>query len=100
MAGKTSKPVKPWRCKCGAVMGAVYRNGSGVRQLMVFRTPIPDGEEMPPEVDVSVVVEGAATVRCELCGASRVWVPGEEALREMLARMGHGLEVRKPVEVA
>lgn len=61
---------KVWRCpKCKAELGQVTRSGSGVRKLVVGAAEI----------------SGEARVWCE-CGAARLWVPGEEHLREILER--------------
>jgi len=81
--------MKPWKCPGGEhVLGMVVRNGSGVRQLVLYREAIwadavrPDEAE---EVDVMAVVEGyVADVRCSICGSVRTWVPGEEAMRKLL----------------
>ena len=82
-----SDEVKIWRCKNGHTMGQVARNGSGVRRLLLYREAV-DPEQAVEAVDVIAVVEGyVADVRCSLCGAMRTWVPGEEAIREMLERM-------------
>lgn len=79
--------VSPWRCENGHVMGSVRRNGSKVAQLLLFREALADVER-PAEVDVIAVVEGyVADVRCSVpgCGAVRTWVPGEAALRRLMA---------------
>lgn len=84
--------LKRWKCENGHMMGMVRRNGSGIRQLWLFRESVNseqstvDGEE---GVDVMAIVEGyVADVRCSICGSVRTWVPGEEALRRMLERRG------------
>lgn len=107
------REAKVWKCKhCGAAMGVVARNGSGIRQLLLYRwavvtSPITlplkgrgiakelygdwDGEgRREDEPDVMAVVEGyVADVRCSVCGRVRTWVPGPEAIRKMLnGKMG------------
>jgi hypothetical protein len=81
---------KPWMC-CKStegsqhVLGQVVRNGSGVRQLLLYRTAVDLQAEEPGEVDVMAVVEGhVMDVRCSICGRVRTWVPGEEALRALI----------------
>jgi len=32
--------LKEWKCKQGHVMGQVRRNGSGVRQLLLYREAV------------------------------------------------------------
>lgn len=68
--------VKPWMCRGGHVLGQVRRNGSGVRQLLLYREAIEPGEG---EVEVMAVVDGLVMdVRCSVCGRVRTWVPGRE----------------------
>lgn len=74
--------VKVWRCKNGHVLGRVQRNGSGIRQLMLYR------EADPEEIDVIAVIEGyVADVRCSLCGSFRTWVPGQEAMDRLIRQV-------------
>lgn len=67
-------------------MGLVSRNGSGIRQLLLFRQAVAYEEaEQPGEVDVIATVEGyVADVRCSLCGQIRTWVPGPEAIAHLI----------------
>lgn len=98
-----SDTIKAWKCPAGHVLGQVVRNGSGIRQLLLYRAamdltpvPTPTGRDASPkrkgaeeeEIDVMAVVEGyAADVRCSVCGAVRTWIPGQEALERLLARV-------------
>jgi hypothetical protein len=74
--------LKAWTCARNRrhVLGQVKRNGSRVRQLLLYRQAVDlDGEEMA-EVDVMAVVEGhVMDVRCSICGGLRTWVQGNEA---------------------
>jgi len=71
-----------WKCRCGAVLGTMQRDKMGVRELSV----IPG---------LTVKVEGCGTrVFCPACFGSRVWMPGEEALRELFGECGEGVLVR------
>jgi len=83
------RDVRPWRCGNGHVLGQVFRNGSGVRQLLLYREAVDltvEGEGMV-EVDVMAVVDGfVADIRCSICGCVRSWVPGEESVRLLLER--------------
>ncbi len=89
--------AKPWMCPSKEhVLGLVVRNGSGVRQLLLYREAIaahPDPGGMD-EVDVMAMVEGyVADVRCSICGRVRTWVPGQEAMERLMesaARMRDG----------
>jgi len=76
--------VKVWRCKGGHVLVIVVRNGSGVRQLLLYREAV-DSQLQPlsqevkeelKEVDVIAVVDGRVMdVRCSICRRVRSWVP-------------------------
>jgi len=82
------REARVWRCASGEhALGMVVRNGSGVRQLALYRNAIymqEAGEDLE-EVDVMAMVEGyAADVRCSICGRVRTWFPGEEAIRRLL----------------
>ena len=80
---------KPWKCLSGQhILGQVVRNGSGVRQLLLYRKAVEftAGAKLE-ESDVIAIVEGyVSEVRCDLCGRVRTWVPGEEALRQLVER--------------
>jgi len=84
--------IVPWKCsnkKCKAHLGRVVRNGSGVRQLLLYRFAVDPGAEDLAEVDIIGVLEGQMSdIRCSECDAVRTWVPGEEALRQLLERCG------------
>lgn len=85
--------VKPWRCRQDGnhVLGQVVRNGRGVRVLLLYREAVDlshaeNAENaVIQEVDVMATVEGyVADVRCSICGGVRTWVPGEEAMQELI----------------
>lgn len=79
--------LKRWRCRNDHAMGVVRRNGNG-QQLLLYRQALENPSMSSGEVDVIAVVEGYVTdVRCSVCGAIRTWIPGEEALQELLIRM-------------
>lgn len=40
--------AKPWVCKGGHVMGLVVRNGSGIRQLLLYREASAASPTSPP----------------------------------------------------
>lgn len=82
--------IKPWRCRgCGAHLGKVRRNGSGVNQLLLYREAVDTDREQVLDVDVIAVLEGyAADVRCSNCGGARTWVPGREAVIKLLENRG------------
>jgi hypothetical protein len=76
---------KVWRCpRCKEALGEVIRDGSGVRKLVIRIEQ--EGASPSPTKDVMVTIMGDARVRCS-CGSERVWVPGEEHLAQILARL-------------
>lgn len=86
--------ISDWRCSNGHKLGVVARNTSGIRQLWVYRQAIDAAAEEPAEVDVLGIAEGALfDVRCSICGSSRTWVPGEEAMRKVVERFEHRVSV-------
>jgi hypothetical protein len=93
-----SNEIKAWKCPSGHVLGQVVRNGTGIRQLLLYReaiapSPVSGETGEGGEIDVIAVVEGyAADVRCSACGSVRTWIPGQEALDRLVARV---LEMRK-----
>jgi hypothetical protein len=81
--------LRPWKCKNHHVLGQVRRNGSGIRQLLLYREAIDVtvGGEMA-EVQVMAVVEGLVLdVSCSICGCPRTWTPGEEALARLVEQV-------------
>ena len=87
--------LTPWKCPHGHVLGSVRKNGSKISQLLLFREAIDLTLEHPSEVDVIAIVEGyVVDVRCNVpgCGKTRTWVPGEAALRKLLASYKRLLE--------
>lgn len=90
--------LKPWRCPDGHVLGKVLKDGGGINKLLLFRramiSPVhpPTGDGwMDDEIDVIALVEGyVANVRCSICGRTRTWIPGEEALRKMVENYRRG----------
>ncbi len=85
-----SNENKGWMCgprdgRYHHVLGQVVRNGSGIRQLLLYRQAVDPEADEPGEVDVMAVVVGQVMdVRCSICGRVRTWVPGEEALRALV----------------
>lgn len=73
--------IKPWVCRGNRqhMLGQVQD-----RRLYLYRQAI-DLEALElPAVDVIGVVDGYMDVRCSICGASRPWIPGPEAIRRMV----------------
>ena len=80
--------LKAFKCATGRhVLGQVVRNGSGIRQLLLYRHAVKvDGMDEVDEVDIIAVVEFATPVKCDLCGKVRRWEPGQEALARLVER--------------
>jgi hypothetical protein len=79
------RDVKPWKCGNGHVLGQVRRNGTGIRQLLLYREAVDYDAFESAEVDVIAIVEGYVTeVRCSVCGSVRTWVPGKEAIEKLI----------------
>ena len=79
------RDVKPWKCGNGHVLGQVSRNGTGIRQLLLYREAVDYDAFESAEVDVIAIVEGYVTeVRCSVCGSVRTWVPGKEAIEKLI----------------
>ena len=84
-----SDKMRTWCCERGHVMGMVGRNGSGITQLWLYRHAIDLEAEEPIAPEVMAVIEGMTyDIRCDVCEAVRTWVPGEEAMRRLLERVG------------
>jgi hypothetical protein len=78
--------IKPWRCKHDHIMGITMRNGSGVRELILYRHAI--DPDKPRQVEVMGRLSGyMADIRCSVCGAMRTWVPGEESMKGLVERV-------------
>ena len=78
---------KPLKCGSGKhILGQVVRNGSGVRQLLLYRKAVEmnAGAKLEESAVIAIVEGYVSDVRCDLCGQVRSWVPGEEALRQLV----------------
>lgn len=78
-----------WVCanpNCGFALGHVTRNKRGTRQLQVFQRAVRISKIETVKTRVSL--EGYGVVICSHCGAERTWMPGDEAIRELLKRHG------------
>ena len=83
----SDQEIKAWKCPNGHTLGAVVRNGSKVRTLLLYREALEVHTDC--EVDVIATIDGyAADVRCSICGGIRSWVPGQESLDLLLRRAG------------
>lgn len=84
-----SDEMRVWTCENGHVMGMVGRNGSGITQLWIYRHAIDLEAEEPEAPEIMGIGEGFVfDIRCSKCGSTRTWVPGEEALKRLLERVG------------
>lgn len=84
-----SDELRVWCCEKGHVMGLVGRNGSGITQLLLYRHAIDLEAEEPIAPEVMAVIEGQTyDIRCDVCGAVRTWVQGEEPMKRFLEKVG------------
>ena len=88
-----SDEMRPWVCDNGHVLGRTSRNGSGITQLWIYRHAIDLEAEEPAAPDVMGIAQGHVfDIRCDVCGAVRTWVPGDEAMRKLLEAAGRKVE--------
>jgi hypothetical protein len=78
--------VKRWMCPSKKhQLGLVRRSSRGIQQLMLYRNAVDLCAESPDEVDViGVLVGEMMDVVCSVCGRTRTWVPGQEALDRLV----------------
>lgn len=89
------REMKAWKCPSGHALGITARNGSGIRQLLLYRQAV-DMEQSDEAPDVMAVAEGLVMdVRCSICGSVRTWVPGQESLDRLLKRVNPRLSVEE-----
>lgn len=73
-----TKEVVVWKCPNGHGLGVVIENGSGVRQLALYRDAVDIQAEIPEDVDVLGLVVGKMEIRCSACGELRTWYPDSQ----------------------
>lgn len=77
--------LSTWRCKNGHGLGVVRGDKKG-GVLMKYRHAVDLTAEQPVEVDVDAVVEfGMISVRCDICGETRVWAPNQAAYERLMS---------------
>jgi len=76
---------KLFLCPSNHVLGVVERSESGIRRLHLFREAVRKGEVGK---DFAVIVGLTYEITCSICGCRRDWVPGEEAIQELLEARG------------
>lgn len=82
---------KAWKCPNGHTLGVARREKIGGRwltRLALYREAVDetanDGDS-PSAPDVIAIVDGAAIdVQCSICGATRTWSVGQDALEHLL----------------
>ena len=82
--------MKSWKCPNGHVLGVVKTNGSGMRQLMLYRLAVDLTAREMNEPDVLAVLDGIGglnSVKCSICGAVRDWHPDKAAMRQLERRI-------------
>lgn len=79
-------PIKLWTCAAGHVLGHVVRRG-GIRRLKVYRLAVEPGH---PGRVLGTLTGEMEDIECSICGRERTWVPGQEGIDELVARMRNG----------
>ena len=88
-----SDEMRPWVDDNGHVLGMAGRNGSGITQLWIYRHAIDLTADEPAAPEVMGIAQGHVfDIRCDVCGAVRTWVPGDEAMRRLLEAAGRKVE--------
>jgi hypothetical protein len=89
MSDKTplKKPMKPWKCKHGHILGYIRWNGNDLPQLMVLRESMDMDAERPDEADVLGPVDGQMSIRCKICDEVTVWKISVESLLAIFAQL-------------
>lgn len=85
-------PPRPFKCKCGFVLGWIVRDTCHVTRLNVLRVPNANSVMPHAQSDIEMAQVWSVTdandgdVRCLHCGAVRPWVASKSAMDEMLKR--------------
>jgi hypothetical protein len=97
--------LKKWKCDANEshVLGILKRveskaqvDGQTIRyhttQVILFRQAVDVDKEIPDDIDVAGYIEGSLlmnmTWQCTVCGTTKTWHPGEEALAWLYERHG------------
>ena len=76
---------KQFLCPSGHVLGVVDRSESGIRRLHLYREAVQKGEVGK---DFVKIIGLTHEITCSICKCKRDWVPGEEAIQELLEARG------------
>lgn len=88
--------MRAWRCENGHVMGLAGRSGAGITRLWLYRHAIDLETEEPLAPEVMAIIEGQVyDIYCDVCGAVRTWVQGEEPMKRLLESVGKNREEEK-----
>jgi hypothetical protein len=87
-----SARAKPWICPEGHILGLVERRvveGRREKSLTLYRHAVDLTAQDPAEIEVMAVVQEMTvmTVTCDVCGKTRMWTPGEDALLHLVNRV-------------
>lgn len=73
MSIKSSRQMKPFKCKNGHILGYVRWNDEDLPQLMVLRESLDMEAERPNEVDLLGPLDGRMPIPCSMCDDVTVW---------------------------
>lgn len=84
------------RCPNGHGLGIIKRNQAGRAYLMLYRHAVDLMATNPEQVDVLALVSWATDIRCDLCEATKVWLPDREEVRRYLrSKAGNASRITK-----
>jgi hypothetical protein len=86
MVIKSTRPMKPFRCKNGHILGYVRWNDDDIPQLMVLRESMDMEAERPEEVDYLGPLDGNMPIRCK-CDEVMVWRISVDSLLAIFAQL-------------
>jgi hypothetical protein len=72
-----TRPIhgKPWKCiKCNHILGYMIKDGPFDRLKVCTIGP------------VQVIITGEGKVFCPICDEPKIWIPGEEVMKQMIRR--------------
>ncbi|MFM8321642.1 MAG: hypothetical protein ACKOC5_12075 [Chloroflexota bacterium] len=87
------RPEQPWRCGRGHILGIVQRCNNGAN-LLVFANAVSSLPADGPRIVAQL--SGWAVVHCSVCGGSRAWEPGVEALERLVKSLQRNRKRRRP----
>lgn len=82
------KDKRYWLGKCGHVVGEikpVVYGSRTVKALAVYEQSLPQAPTETPELRATAI-GSLDHIRCTICGSTRDWIIGEDAIDELVSR--------------